>query len=773
MTIRQWMFLYGAIAGIEVVIAQSQIPTMPMAENYADSIRARWEAKPILETRWIDGMEDLVNWRHDGAGDMALTDQRAREGRHSLRITCPTKGTKPGGEGGRPWGACIVTRKIDGEDWQAFNRLSFWVYPDMPGFKIVSMCVVLRNEGIEKVPNMWDRNGRNFVLVKNQQWNHIVMEIAHLGRDKVVGVEFSYRQQGNEPGATETVQFDFDQLELQKVEADHFEGWNVAPGQIAYSHTGYPTGFSKRAFGGNLGEKEFSLLTAKDGKELLRKPIEIVKTEIGRFEVMDFSSVDQPGRYILQAGTVKTKPFAIGPYVWRDTILKTINHFYCQRCGTAIPGIHDLCHADWTCESGGRKLPINGGWHDAGDLSQGLVNTSEAVVAMLLLADKIKTSDIELFQPLIEEARWGLDWVLKCRFGDGSRCTWATMDFWTDGKLGTVDDVTSRANNSPFDNFMGASAEAVAARVFKDFDPIKAAECLTAAKEDWRWAMDNAGTPGLELAGAALNTSLDLFEATREPGYHDAAVRFAATVTDCQQIGKTDWTIPLEGFFYTDAGKRRIQHYSHRGHEQAPIVGLVRLCESLPTHGDFAKWDTAVRRYADYYKTIVRFTEPYGMLPAGVYDLQESNRPEQIDQIKQGVTLSDRYYLRRFPVWFDFRGNCGTVLSQTKGLAAAGRYLKDQRLLDLCQRQLQWNLGLNPFSQSLMYGQGYDFAPQYSAMSGDIVGSLPVGIETHFERDLPYYPPDNCYNYKEVWVHPSSRWLYIMTDLYPVVDLEK
>jgi len=118
-------------------------------------------------------------------------------------------------------------------------------------------------------------------------------------------------------------------------------------------------------------------------------------------------------------------------------------------------------------------------------------------------------------------------------------------------------------------------------------------------------------------------------------------------------------------------------------------------------------------------------------------------------------------------VWFDFRGNCGTVLSQTKGLAAAGRYLKDQAILDLCQRQLQWNLGLNPFSQSLMYGEGYDFAPQYSAMSGDMVGSLPVGIETHFDKDTPYWPPDNCYNYKEVWVHPSSRWLYILCDLYP------
>ena len=525
------------------------LPSMPMAEVYQDSIRARWNNKAVFESRVIDGMEDAATWQHAGAGTMALTEQRAKEGKRSLRIACPTKGKKAGGEGGRPWGAVIATRKVSGENWQEFNRLSFWVYPDLPGFKVVSLCVVLRNDGMEKVPNMWDRNGRNFVLVKNRQWNRVAMEIAHLGRDKVVGVEFSYRQQGNEPGTTETAQFDFDLLELQKVVADHFEGWNVAPGQIAYSHTGYPAGFSKKAFGGELGAKEFTLLTAAEGKEVLRKSVEIVQTELGRFEVMDFSAVDKPGRYVLQAGSAKTRPFAIGLEVWRDTIVKTINLFYCERCGDAIPGIHDVCHGDWRCAHGDRNIVINGGWHDAGDLSQGLVNTSEAVVSMFLLASRVKATDPELAQRLIVEAKWGLDWILKCRFGDGARCTWATMDFWTDGVDGTVDDVTCRAGNSAYDNFLGASAEAVGARMLKDRDAARAADCLKAAKADWQWAMDKVGKPGLELAAAALTASLDLFEATQETAYRDAAVRLATIVTECQQVGKTGWKLPLEGFF--------------------------------------------------------------------------------------------------------------------------------------------------------------------------------------------------------------------------------
>jgi len=99
-------------------------------------------------------------------------------------------------------------------------------------------------------------------------------------------------------------------------------------------------------------------------------------------------------------------------------------------------------------------------------------------------------------------------------------------------------------------------------------------------------------------------------------------------------------------------------------------------------------------------------------------------------------------------------------------LSAAARLRKDAALRDLCEKQLQWVLGRNPFCQSTMYGEGHDYAPQYTAMSGDMAGSLPVGIQTHFERDVPYWPADNCYNYKEVWVHPSSRWLSLMCDLY-------
>jgi hypothetical protein len=59
---------------------------------------------------------------------------------------------------------------------------------------------------------------------------------------------------------------------------------------------------------------------------------------------------------------------------------------------------------------------INGGWHDAGDLSQSTQHTSGAIHAFFSLAEKFQDTDTGLSERLLEEAKWGLEWVLKTRF---------------------------------------------------------------------------------------------------------------------------------------------------------------------------------------------------------------------------------------------------------------------------------------------------------------------------------------------------------------------
>jgi len=46
-----------------------------------------------------------------------------------------------------------------------------------------------------------------------------------------------------------------------------------------------------------------------------------------------------------------------------------------------------------------------------------------------------------------------------------------------------------------------------------------------------------------------------------------------------------------------------------------------------------------------------------------------------------------------------------------------------------------------------------------------------VGIQTSRDGDEPFWPAENCYNFKEIWVHPSSRWLAILADLEAVARI--
>src|ERR1700751_4514824 len=81
--------------------------------------------------------------------------------------------------------------------------------------------------------------------------------------------------------------------------------------------------------------------------------------------------------------------------------------------------------------------------------------------------------------------------------------------------------------------------------------------------------------------------------------------------------------------------------------------------------------------------------------------------------------------LRRFPVWFDFRGNSSVLLSEAKAVSLAARLRGDLEAADLAQKQAEWLVGRNPFAASVMYGEGYDWTPLYSVRSGQMVGALP------------------------------------------------
>ena len=331
-------------------------------------------------------------------------------------------------------------------------------------------------------------------------------------------------------------------------------------------------------------------------------------------------------------------------------------------------------------------------------------------------------TDPELSERLLEEAKWGLDWVLKTRFGDGYRVNWGVMDFWTDGVIGTVDDVETKTDNTQSPrhtyvtvNLHAARAEAKAAILLSKRDPIMANYALRCAEEDWSFAVESIQNLDMETAGIALNASLALYAATQDGKYRSAAISYGDYILQCQQRTDLSERVPLKGFFFQDASREKLPLLrSISTPEKYAVTGLVGLLQAFPDSEHAEAWEAAIRLYADYHKAMAAYTDPYFMLPAGLCDLNSAQDEIEEAKIKNGIRLDDRFYIKCFPVWTTGRGNTSVILSKAIGLAAIARHLDDQELLSIAYRQLDWLLGLNPFNQSIMWGEGYRYQALYS-----------------------------------------------------------
>ena len=783
------------------VAAPGQTPRALMPIDFVNSAEFAWLGKPVHARRTLDDMTQPATWRVSGTADVSFPTEPRLTDMRVLRVDMRMFTDVPAPTSNR-LSSINLQRAFAGENWTAYNRISMWIRPDARGIPAVPLQISFRNDGVEKVPDRYRREGTHFVTLATSGWQQVVWEIEPLARDRVTMLEIGYWVNKMLAAPGDRVAFEIGRVELQRVDPDHHTGWNVAPGRISFSHTGYQTGRSKTALASDLAGTHFSLIRVTNnalGEVVLEKAVTPMQTRLGAYQVLDFSEVNTPGTYVIRAGGRTTRSFRIADDVWTGTVWKVLNFFFGNRCGYDVPGSHGVDHLDWFATQGNQRIVMSGGWHDAGDLSQGVINTGEATYAMFALAERLRArgelstdsgrNDLTLVARLIEEAKWGLDWVLRVRFPGGYRMGFASHNLWTNNIVGDADDRTREARNNPNANYIAAAAEAIAYRVLKDVEPELAARSLRTAEEDWKYAIDGVEGPStwhtpafaatrMELAGIGITASVELFRATGKRQYADKAVELARVVVASQEKRRVGSSFPLAGFFYTGPDGDTLFHQFHRGNDQAGIVGLSQLVEALPDHADWMTWYSTVALYAEYQKRAATTTAPYAVLPSYVYRpnddrkevpdsgaLHGATREAYRAQVLAGMPMGGEWYLRAFPVWFARRGNFGILLSQAKALSVAARLRDDSAGVDLAHRQAQWIVGRNPFVQSTIYGEGYDWAQQYSVSSGDFVGSLPVGMQSRGDSDLPYWPSQNMYVYKEVWVHPASRWLWLMADL--------
>ena len=787
-------FQLAALLAAAMPLAAQDFPRRDMMPiPVASSADAAWLKKPVHERRAIDVMT-RDRWTFSGTGTLTFPD--AGPGVRHLRVDMHTFRRDSLAPTRNRLSSVHLRRNFGGEDWSRFNRLSVWMRADLtPGRmpRFLPIELLIRSQGRDTLPDRYNREGIHYVTLADTGWQQVVWEIDPLPRDRVMSLEFNYWLNRMITDAGDSVAFEIGPIELQRVTADVHTGWTAQPGRIAYSHTGYATRDAKRAIANGITARQFQVVDARTGARVLAGPVRRDSTRLGVFQVMDFSAVRRPGSYVLRAGAASTRAFRVSDDVWDGTIWKSLNFLYGNRCGFDVPGVHPLDHADWFMTLGADTIAINGGWHDAGDLSQGVINTGELTYALFDLAERLRAArrDPALVARVLEEAKWGLEWVMKVRLPGGHRMYFAPHNLWTDNVKGTPDDRYREGKNNPNANYIASAAMAKAYQVLRDWDPALAQRALQLAKEDWEFAVVGVESPAtrhtpafaathMELASIGATASVELFRATRDAKYGAKAIELSRVILAAQQPTPVGTALPLAGFFFGDTARDTLFHQFHRGNDQAPIVALAQLVETFPQHDARASWERALRLHLDYQKRIVGTTSPWDVHPAYVYRetddrkevpdsgaLHNATRAAYREMVRAGIAMGDGWYLRAFPVWFARRGNYGVLLSQAKALSVAGRQLRDSTALGLARAQLEWVVGRNPFTQSTMYGEGYGWHQQYSVSSGDFVGSLPVGMQSRGHTDLPYWSAQNMYVYKEVWVHSTARWLWVLADLVP------
>jgi hypothetical protein len=754
-----------------------------MQENPADGAEARWTKKPVQESCKLPLAAAFGELYLEGPGTLELCRDRTVSGEGSAKITIPTTLAirEPHG---RAYALSQLYRPLDHKDITHFNRISVWLYIEAPGFHAVYTEMSVHNSGEHIMPKPGRFEGTHFICLEPGIWHQVTWEIPYVYRDKVRALSMGVSLMGNLPEAADTISVYYDDLRLELVEEENYFGFDLKKNAIAYCHSGYKCGTRKEALVQNQGLKDFSLCDA-GGKPVFQAA---VTPAADGFSILDFSAFDTPGRYTLRLGDVKSKPFYIGEEAYHAAAWKTLNFFYTERCGFDVPGVHSACHLDVSNQHpDGRKIGTAGAWHDAGDLSQSLFKNIECAYAIADLSDAAKGKDDALALRAKEELRWGLNWIMRTRFGDGYRATGCTIGIWTDNILGTKDDLIREATRNGIENFLAAAICARAARMFTE-DPVFNDWCLRCAREDFEFARARAGMPDeggysrLVFSSIAGLAGIELYQTTGEQRYLDFSALWARRVLACQQQEpRKDFSVPLAGFFYESPEKERIQSYYHRSHEHVPMQLLCALYQTVPDHEDAEMWKTGLSLYGQYIRDTADMIAPYSLLPSSIYELDntdysrfshEGDRTkgapsleEYNAQVKKGIPLNERYYLRRFPVAYQFRGFHATLMSKAKATQYVHKALGDRDLKNIAIRQAEWVLGFNPYAASSCYGEGYDYAPLYVAFSNQLVGAVPVGFETFENEDVPFYPMQIAPTYKEVWGQTTCRLMWLIADM--------
>jgi endoglucanase len=345
-----------------------------------------------------------------------------------------------------------------------------------------------------------------------------------------------------------------------------------ASDSIAASQLGYAPAM-KKEFSSTVSFGSFDIRRVSDDSSVFTggAPLrQVTSSLIGGAPVWigDFSPLSVSGRYKIVVGTSESFPFTIGSGVYDQPLRVVQRFFYYQRAFTGIT--MPFAEGPWTHASDLNKAPpgVVKGWHDAGDYAIYMPTMTQAIFWMLeawsdFLPPEDGTNIPESgngIPDLLDEARWGLEWVRSMQ--DSSGGFWGAAcpgcDNYSYGygvSLPTDPGVYCMAIPATVQNTAKAVAVlAYASSVYARFDGAFALACLASAQSGWQWMRNNAGATndagpcnsyqqGSNAALLRTNrmwAAAALLYATGDSAYETAFQRDYVAVDGISSFDKTD-----------------------------------------------------------------------------------------------------------------------------------------------------------------------------------------------------------------------------------------
>ncbi len=153
--------------------------------------------------------------------------------------------------------------------------------------------------------------------------------------------------------------------------------------------------------------------------------------------VMDFSTVREIGEYELATAGAESAVFPIKINPYGDIIKAPLHWIRAARCGSEDAIDHGVCHlgdtacvvhhrvgidnGSWHDDGNGKVYDGSGGWHDAADYLKFSLTIGYANYYILRAYEMnpevfqdMKLYSTTKYNDLLDEAKWGLDWLMKC-----------------------------------------------------------------------------------------------------------------------------------------------------------------------------------------------------------------------------------------------------------------------------------------------------------------------------------------------------------------------